>query len=127
MQASSGLSTMVSRARTKVTVKPRNINVVATELHNPNGVIARDVWNKTQKVAALARRKAPVKTGALRRSIVARKDMAASTPARPVYEVTAGEGLRYAAPQELGFRHWRSGRFIPGKHFLRDAHNEIWR
>lgn len=104
--------------RTRVTVKMRPTDIIAEEIFAPGGVMASRAWGNTRTVAARARRNAPVRTGKLRRSIQARK-AADSTRARPVYEVYSP--LKYAAPQETGFRHWRSGRFVPGFHYMRDA------
>lgn len=102
-------------------VTMRSPAFIAGQIFKPSGVAARTAWNKTQQVAAVARRLCPVDTGALRRSIKARKarDVA---PTEIAYEVSAGgDQLKYAAAQEFGFVHYRSRRFIPGKHYLRDA------
>lgn len=111
---------MARGVRTSSTVNYRPPRIIAAELFVPSGQISRDVWNKTQTMGRVARGLCPVRTGKLRATITARRSPTA-TPDRPVYEVVAGKGLRYAAPMEFGFRHWRSGRFIPGHHFLEQA------
>lgn len=109
---------MASRVTTSVTYRPPR--TVAAEVFSPGGKLYRDVWNKTQTVGRVARQLCPVRTGALKASIVARKANSWA-PDRPVFEVAAGQGLRYAAPMELGFTHWKSHRWIEGHHFLATA------
>ena len=98
---------------------------VAAEVFVETGQIAMFAWRRTQRVAAIARSLAPRKTGKLRSTIKARK-AADSTPSRRVYETTCGAGIRYAAPQEFGYTHWRSGQWIEGRHFMERAHKQVW-
>lgn len=95
---------------------------IATKVFRPEGVASTKAWNRTQKVAAVGRRNASYKRGELVRSIRAQKS-SIWRPDRPVYEVRAT--ANHAAPQEYGFVHWRSGRFIPGKHYLREANRTV--
>lgn len=64
-------------------------------------------------VAQGAKQLAPIDTGKLRDSIISEKvkDRVAKVAA------TAS----YAVYQEFGFHHWKSGKWIPGKHFMETA------
>lgn len=75
-------------------------------------------------LCAEAKRLCPERTGALKKSLTwevapgGRKGWYGSN--RP----WRGEpSLEYAIYQEIGFRHWRSGKFIPGKAYLRTPLN----
>jgi len=66
-------------------------------------------------VAGLARMMAPVDTGALVASI-------GLTQVADGIEVgTNGTGIGYSLFQEVGFRHYISGQWIPGQHYLQRA------
>lgn len=102
----------------KIDVKMLPATLIAERIFAPSQKLPTQVWGKTRTAAAIARRFAPVKTRRLRSSIVARKAPDAKR-SEPIYEVYSD--VRWAAPQEFGFVHWRSGKFVPGKHYMQRA------
>jgi len=63
-----------------------------------------------EEVKFYAKVLAPVKTGALQQSI----DILEATPT----EVDIGTYVDYGLWQEIGFTHYQSHQWIPGKHYL---------
>jgi hypothetical protein len=68
-------------------------------------------------VADVARRLVPVDTGELRASI----QVVSEADGKRHHVIATA---RHAEPQEFGFVHWKSGRFIPPRAYMRRALQE---
>lgn len=88
------------------------------------GVVRKTVKHRmiqtVSMLCAEAKRLCPVRTGRLKRSLTWEVSEDGLTGWYGSNRPWRGEpSVPYAVYQELGFRHWRSGKWIPGKAYLR--------